>query len=189
MTQADLTRQRLARAALELFTTRGYHPTTTPLIAKKAGVAEGTIYRHFTTKQHLLNEVFRGAARWAQETVADLAARPGTPQERLTAIARALLDSTSRDPSVVRILLLVPHGDLLDERSRSAERAFRAALEAVIAQGKAEGVVRPGGVEVWSATWLGIVGLAAARVADKTWRPDDQSVALVIDAAWRAIAN
>jgi AcrR family transcriptional regulator len=30
MTQADLTRQRLLRAALELFTSEGYHVTTTP---------------------------------------------------------------------------------------------------------------------------------------------------------------
>src|SRR5207249_3783759 len=30
MTQADLTRQRLVRAALELFTAQGYHDTTTP---------------------------------------------------------------------------------------------------------------------------------------------------------------
>jgi hypothetical protein len=59
----------------------------------------------------------------------------------------------------------------------------------VIAQGKAEGAVRPGGVEVWSGVWLAIVGLAVARVADRTWRPEDASVGLVIDAAWRAIAN
>ena len=189
MTQADLTRQRLARAALELFTTRGYHPTTTPLIAKKAGVAEGTIYRHFTNKQHLLNEVFRGAARWAQQTVTDVSAAPGTPAERLATVARAMLDAASRDPSLLRILLLVPLADLLDERSRAAERAFRATLEAVIAQGKAEGLVRPGGVEVWSGVWLAIVGLAVARVADKTWRLEDASVGVVIDAAWRAIAS
>ena len=39
MSQADLTHQRLARAALELFTTQGYHVTTTPEIAKKAAAA------------------------------------------------------------------------------------------------------------------------------------------------------
>jgi len=37
---ADLTRQRLIRAALELFTTKGYHDTTTAQIAKKAGIAK-----------------------------------------------------------------------------------------------------------------------------------------------------
>src|SRR5690349_22466806 len=71
MTQADLTRQRLVRAALELFTSQGYHETTTPEIAKKAGVAEGTIYRHFTGKQHFLNELYRAAARWAGKLVKD----------------------------------------------------------------------------------------------------------------------
>ena len=48
------TRDRLVRAALELFTTKGYHGSTTPQIAAAAGVAEGTIYRHFQSKEHLL---------------------------------------------------------------------------------------------------------------------------------------
>jgi len=189
MNPADFTRQRLARAALDLFTTRGYHPTTTPLIAKKAGVAEGTIYRHFPTKQDLLNEVFRGAARWAQQTVTEVAAGPGTPRQRLAAVAGALVNATRRDPSVLRMLLGVPHGDLLDERSRAAERAFRGAVESVIAQGKAAGSVRHGGVEVWSGVWLAVVGVAVARVAERTWRPEDASVGVVIEAAWRSIAD
>ena len=60
----EATRQRLLRAALELYTTVGFRATTTPAIAARAGVAEGTIYRHFSGKEHLLNEVFRGAQRW-----------------------------------------------------------------------------------------------------------------------------
>src|SRR5438445_13644702 len=83
MSQADLTHQRLVRAALELFTTQGYHGTTTPLIAKKAGVAEGSIYRHFDGKQHLLNELYRGAARWAGKLVKEAdGLRVGRSEER-----------------------------------------------------------------------------------------------------------
>jgi AcrR family transcriptional regulator len=187
MGQSELTRQRLARAALELFTTRGYHLTTTPLIAKKTGVAEGTIYRHFTSKQALLNEVFRGAARWAHQAIGSAAT--GAPQERLTAVARAFIDAAARDAGVMRVLFLIPHGDLLDDRSRAADRAVRAAIEGIIAQGKAEGGVRPGSVDVWGGVWLSIVALALARVADKTWRPDDATVHAVIESAWRAIAT
>ena len=69
MARTELTRQRLVRAALELFTTQGYHPTTTPQLAKRAGIAEGTIYRHFTGKRQLLSELYRGAARWATRLV------------------------------------------------------------------------------------------------------------------------
>ena len=83
MTKADLTRQRLVRAALELFTTEGYHGTTTPRIAKKARVAEGTIYRHFRSKQHLLNELYRAAARWATKLVAETGAKNVGAREKL----------------------------------------------------------------------------------------------------------
>ena len=83
MATADLTRQRLVRAALELFTSQGYHVTTTVQIARKAGVAEGTIYKHFESKQHLLNELYRGAARWAARAAEEADATPGTVRDRL----------------------------------------------------------------------------------------------------------
>ncbi len=63
------TRERLVRAALDLFTTQGYHASTTPQVARRAGVAEGTIYRHFTSKEQLLNEIYRGAARMFTEII------------------------------------------------------------------------------------------------------------------------
>ena len=91
MTQADLTRERLVRAALELFTARGYHETTTPQIAKQAGVAEGTIYRHFTSKQHCFNELFRTAARWAGQLIKDVDALKVGPREKLAELARGLV--------------------------------------------------------------------------------------------------
>src|SRR2546427_8167861 len=71
---AELTRQRLIRAAFELFTTRGYHDTTTAQIAKKAGIAEGTIYRHFASKQQLMNELIAppngGRPSWSRTPLA-----------------------------------------------------------------------------------------------------------------------
>src|SRR3989442_14620920 len=83
---ADLTRQRLARAALEHFTTRGYETTTTAEIAKKAGVSEGAIYRHFTGKQQLLNDLYRASARWATEVLQQAEAGGGAPRERLARV-------------------------------------------------------------------------------------------------------
>ena len=100
MSQVDLTRQRLIRAALELFTTTGYDVTTTAQIAKKAGVAEGTIYRHFASKQHLLNELYRGAARWATKFVQDAAAAAVPPRDRFQQLGLSLVQGTAREPAV-----------------------------------------------------------------------------------------
>ena len=43
-------REAILEAALELFAERGFHGTAVPLIAAKAHVGAGTIYRHFKDK-------------------------------------------------------------------------------------------------------------------------------------------
>lgn len=186
MPTADLTRQRLIHAALELFTTKGYHDTTTAQIAKKAGVAEGTIYRHFLSKQQLLNELYRAALRWASEVVRN--ADGASPRAQLALAAQGLVEGAARDPAVVKLGLLERHEPLLDDDSRKATREFHAALEHVIAQGKAEGAIRAGAADVWAGVWLAAVGYALEKVVAKEWKPGDAVVGLVIDGAWEAIS-
>ncbi|HYK83206.1 MAG TPA: TetR/AcrR family transcriptional regulator [Gemmatimonadales bacterium] len=188
MTQADLTRQRLVRAALELFTAQGYHATTTPQISKKAGVAEGTIYRHFVSKQQLLNDLYRGAARWAAKFVKEADALKVGPREKLAELGRSFVAGAGREPAVARLFFLQRHGDLLDEESRKAARDVRLGLESLVAQAKADGSVKPGAAEVWAAVWLSVVTLAIDRVAAQEWPETHPGVALTLDGAWDAIA-
>jgi len=186
---ADLTRQRLIRSALELFTTRGYHDTTTAQIAKKAGIAEGTIYRHFASKQHLVNELYRAAQRWAARIVQETARDPeaGTARAQLTAVAHGLVEGATQETAVVKLGLLEPLS-VLDDESRKTERDFRAALERIIAEGKAQGTVRAGAVDVWAGVWLSVISHALRKIVAAEWKPGDTSVRLVIDAAWRSIS-
>lgn len=52
----DLTpkQAKILQAAVEIFAEKGYAATSTSEIAKRAGVAEGTIFRHYKTKKDLL---------------------------------------------------------------------------------------------------------------------------------------
>jgi AcrR family transcriptional regulator len=186
---ADLTRQRLIRAALELFTTRGYHDTTTAQIAKKAGIAEGTIYRHFASKQHLVNELYRAAQRWAARVVQETARDPeaGTARAQLTAVALGLVEGATQETAIVKLGLLEPLS-VLDDESRKTERDFRMALERIVAEGKAQGTVRAGAVDVWAGVWLSVISHALRKIVAAEWKPGDTSVRLVIDAAWRSIS-
>jgi len=184
----ELTHERLIRAALELFSTRGYHDTTTAQIAKKAGVAEGTIYRHFASKQQLLNELYRAALRWAVKTVED-SADAGAPRARFGRVAAGLVEGAVRDPGVVKLGLLERYQGVLDDESRKTAREFRVAIERVIAQGKAEGAVRAGAADVWAGTWLAVVAYALDKIVSREWKPGDAAVGLVIEGAWEAIAG
>jgi AcrR family transcriptional regulator len=187
MPVADLTHQRLVRAALELFTTQGYHVTTTGQIAKKAGVAEGTIYKHFEGKQHLLNELYRGAARWAARAAEEADGAPGPIRDRLQTLAQRLVTGATQDPAVVQIYFVDRHGAVLDEKSRDAGREFSTALERLLARGKSDGVIRAGAAEVWAGVWLGVIRQALERVLSREWAEHSSGVRQSIDAAWEAI--
>jgi AcrR family transcriptional regulator len=180
------TRERLVRAALELFTTKGYHETTTPLIAARAGIAEGTIYRHFASKEELLNEIYRAGIRVFLGVVREADPRERC-RERLQQVARRWRDLATREPALLRLVFSDVAAPLVDEKSRSSARELHGELERVVAAGKAAGDVRPGAAELWSEVWLRCVLMALERVARGTWKPDDPAVQHVFEAAWDAI--
>lgn len=180
------TRDRLVRAALALFTTQGYHASTTPQLARKAGVAEGTIYRHFESKEHLLNELYRAAVRLLLSFVKE-APPSASCRDRLQAIAEQWRDVAANDPALVKLVFLTEHGTLLDQRSHAAMVELRGALANVIASGKSAGEVRAGAVEIWTDVWVQLVVLAIERIATGKWTAQHVGSRQVIEAAWDAI--
>ncbi len=186
---APTTRDRLLEAARELFTTAGYHATTTPILAKRAGVAEGTIYRHFPSKQALLNAAYQETQRWGGTIVREAAVGKGIAVgERLGRIGRYWLERAEREPARLRLLLGWRLPQELDEPSRAAAAELRVGLEHLIALGKQEGSVRAGVVELWTAVWLTLVSFAAEKVASREWTATHPHALATLDAAWEAIA-
>ncbi|MCS5420353.1 MULTISPECIES: TetR/AcrR family transcriptional regulator [Psychrilyobacter] len=52
-------RKKIIEVATKLFVERGFHGTPTSLIAKEAGIATGTLFNYFKTKDILINEIFK----------------------------------------------------------------------------------------------------------------------------------
>lgn len=52
-------REEIVRAALELIAEHGFHDAPMSMVANRAGVAAGTIYRYFENKDVLINELYR----------------------------------------------------------------------------------------------------------------------------------
>ena len=48
----------IMEAVLKLFTERGFHGTSTAQISKEAGVATGTLFNYFPTKEDLINSLY-----------------------------------------------------------------------------------------------------------------------------------
>lgn len=51
-------REAILKATLELITENGFHATPMSLVATRAGVAAGTIYHHFESKEQIINEIY-----------------------------------------------------------------------------------------------------------------------------------
>jgi AcrR family transcriptional regulator len=78
------TRQEILRAALRLFSERGYDAATIDDVAEAAGYTKGAVYWHFSSKDDLLVEVFEA---WTREGMANLAAALRRPlAERVAAL-------------------------------------------------------------------------------------------------------
>lgn len=114
-------RQRVLDAALRVFAERGYHGTAVPEIAAAAKVGTGSLYRHFATKEALVNEVFRDAKSRLGKALLDgldLASPGGAwfseAWSRLSRFARA-------EPDAFRFLEMQDHVPYLDEASRQTE--------------------------------------------------------------------
>ena len=52
------TKEKILSAALKLFIEKGFNETPTSLISKEAGVATGTLFHHFETKEALINSLY-----------------------------------------------------------------------------------------------------------------------------------
>ena len=146
MTESSLTtdkRRVLLEAAVRVFARRGFHAARVGDIAEEAGVAHGLLYHYFSSKEEVLETIFR-------ETWADLLAavrdveESGEPaQEQLRQVAAILLRSWRRDPNLVRVLVRgVARSSELDRRVGDVGDAF-AAIERIVRRGQEAGELRP----------------------------------------------
>jgi AcrR family transcriptional regulator len=118
------TRERLLAVARELIEQGGYGSASVVAIADRAGVAAGTLYRHFVSKEELFLEVFRdvcaGEER-AMRAAAD-AAGPGAV-DRLEAVLATFAHRALQNRSLAWALLAEPVDPQVDaERLAYRER-------------------------------------------------------------------
>lgn len=98
MTPAPNTRDALLKAAGELLVEEGYAGMTTAAVAKRAGVAEGTIYRHFASKEALAEVLFVQAWDHLCEATESQLPPRDMPRERLMAFVAVSLKVWNEQP-------------------------------------------------------------------------------------------
>lgn len=149
------TRNKINQAALDLFAEQGVEATTTKHIAKQAGIAEGTIYRHYVSKDDLVWDLFSTNYVGFADRLDALAAEHSGLKYKLLVVIRHFCELFDNDPALYRFLLLVQHRNLhrLKPGTRTPLLSIRDLIEAAIADGE----IPDQDVELATAYVIGIV--------------------------------
>ena len=135
----------LLDAAVVEIARQGHHQTTVAMIARRAGVADGTIYLYFRNKEDLLLSLFeRAMDRFIAEGRTGLESA-GSALQRLRLIIELHLRlvGADRDLAIITQVELRHSLHFMDQISRAKVGEYLGVLAEVVEQGQDEGHFRP----------------------------------------------
>jgi AcrR family transcriptional regulator len=148
-------KERVDRAAVELFSARGIDGVSIADIAIAAGVSQGALYRHYRSKDELAAQLFSTAYRRTGAELATIVAAARGFANRIGAMVAHFCTLYDRDPALFRFMLLSQH-DLLP-RIDDSGGAPVAAIETAIAEAIAAAEIAAVDVSVAAAAVMGII--------------------------------
>ncbi|WP_280344095.1 TetR/AcrR family transcriptional regulator [Nocardia neocaledoniensis] len=141
-------------AAAAVFARKGFAATRVEDVAAEAGIAKGSVYLYFPSRDSLLAGVFDSYARRSAQVLAEVGDGPAL--DRLERLIRATLAMLAAHPDHARVLLDVwaakPPIDMV-----AVYREYRAAVAALLRAAVAEGTVRDGVDERHAAVVVGAI--------------------------------
>jgi len=137
-------RERILDAAVRVFAKKGFHATRVSEVAKAAGVADGTIYLYFKSKDQLLVSLFEDRVeRLLAFLETELPATVGASEKlrRIIELQLGLLEG-ERDLAEVITVILRQSTKLMKEYAAPKFTAYLDAIARVVAEGQASGELR-----------------------------------------------
>jgi TetR/AcrR family transcriptional regulator, fatty acid metabolism regulator protein len=137
-------RDAILRAAIDVFAERGYFNAQVADVARAAGVAAGTVYLYFKSKDDLLVSIFERSMRVALDEGRRVIATTPDPRARLRQFARLHLGRLGRDRNlaVVFQVELRQSTKFMERFSSTLLRDYLGLIRDAIADGQAAGMFR-----------------------------------------------
>ena len=139
-------RERILHAAVRVFAKKGFHATRVSEIAAAAGVADGTIYLYFKSKDELLVALFEDRVdRLLGYLESELPLKTSAPEKlrRIIELQLQLLEG-ERDLAEVITVILRQSKKLMKEHAVAKFTAYLDAIARVVAEGQSAGELRDG---------------------------------------------
>ncbi len=162
--RGKLTREKLLRAAEVEFGEKGFHDAGVSGITQRAGVALGTFYTYFDSKEEIFKALVSfmslHARRWIAERVADA-------PDRLTAERKGLeayIEFARQHKGIYRIISEAEF--VANEAYREHYRSFARAYQENLRKAGEQGEIRDGDYETWSWAIMGMAVILGMRATE-----------------------
>jgi TetR/AcrR family fatty acid metabolism transcriptional regulator len=137
-------REAILRAAIRVFAHNGYFNSKVADIAREAGVADGTVYLYFKSKEEILHSVFDRSVEEALEAARNQVREVSDPKEKLRQIALLHLErlGADRDLAVVFQVELRGSTKFMEEFSAAGFAEYLSLIRSTIEEGQRAGIFR-----------------------------------------------
>ncbi|HEX4220039.1 MAG TPA: TetR/AcrR family transcriptional regulator [Acidimicrobiales bacterium] len=141
--RADEQRQRVLKAAAEIFSRRGYRGTTMTEIADEVGLRKPSLYHYFRNKEELLVHLYEGVIDEGVSAAREIVASAPTPREALRQLVAHRVSYTCQHRDLLTVFFqeeaqLPPAlAESLLVRRREFEDIFISVVDAALGSGRA----------------------------------------------------
>jgi AcrR family transcriptional regulator len=155
------TRERIVSAAVEQLAEGGYASASVQTVARRAGVATGSVYRHFPSKGDLFAEVFRRASEREMSVFAEVTGDDDRPAaERVAGAVEAFARRALASPTRAYSLIAEPVDPAVEAERLVFRRGYKDVLTRVLRDGVESGELAPHDSDTTAAALVGAIGEA-----------------------------
>jgi len=138
----EIRKAELIDAAEELFRTRGYHQTSVSDIVKNIGVAQGTFYYYFETKEDVLEAIISRMVILIINELEELVDNQAiSAEEKICQIVQLFFDKIKNEESLLAVLFEEKQLHLMAKIENHAKKLAEPSLLKVFKQGQKEGTM------------------------------------------------
>ncbi|NIJ41784.1 AcrR family transcriptional regulator [Parvibaculum indicum] len=175
-------RRRILNSAREIVAEGGFSAAQMSEVARRAGVATGTLYRYFPSKEDLCRQVFREVSTREMNILANIASEDAPAMERLESVLRTFAGRAIQGRRLAYALLAEPVDVGLSEDRTRFRRTHAQVFAGILDDAIEAGDIPPINTQIAAACIAGAIPTALiGPLAPESHEIEDQSGARVLD--------
>jgi AcrR family transcriptional regulator len=161
----ETTRERILDAAMDVFSTKGYHDARVDDIVERSSTSKGSVYFHFPNKEKLFLALVDKFADLLERRVIEAISHHDQGMLRVRAALEACLETFGRYRRLAKIMLVqaVGLGTIFENKRRQVLDRFADLVRTYLDEAIALGEIRPVDTQITAVAWTGSISELVIR--------------------------